>query len=104
MRVDNHLAHAKEAQAAEDNLKQRAAGDGNQCLGPVVGERLQARAQAGGQNHRLHRPIFSNSICRTITSTPLARRCFTNSSARYTERCWPPVQPNETIRFLKPRR
>ena len=61
-------------------------------------------AKAGGQNHRLHLPRFSNPRCRTTTSTPLVlRKCFANSSARYTDRCCPPVQPNDTIRLLKPR-
>ena len=32
----------------------RAAGDGDQRFGAVFGERAQARAQPGGENHRLH--------------------------------------------------
>ena len=37
------------------------------------------------------------------TSTPARpRRCFASCSARYTERCWPPVHPKETIRLLNP--
>ncbi len=54
VRVDDHLAHAKRTQAAEGNLQQSAAGNGDQRLGAVVGEWPQARAQTGGQNHRLH--------------------------------------------------
>ena len=119
MDVDDDIAHAESAQAEEGDLQQGAAGDGDQRLGAVIGEGPQARAQAGGKNHRLHWPsfsvtafsgsvfssaIFSSSMCRTATSTPLKpRRCFASCSARYTERCWPPVQPNETIRLLKPR-
>ncbi len=34
--------------------KQRAAGDGDQRLGAVVGERAQARAQPGGKDHGFH--------------------------------------------------
>ena len=58
MRVDDHFAHAKGAQAGECDLQQRAAGNFYQRLGAVVGERPQARAQAGGQNHGLHCPLF----------------------------------------------
>ena len=46
----------------EGDLKQRAAGNGDQRLGAVVGERAQARAEARGENHRLHLATFSSSI------------------------------------------
>src|SRR5438445_9945337 len=105
MHVDDHLANLKGAQACQRHLQQGAAADFHQRLGTIVGERPQTGAQAGGQNHGFHLPSFSSSIWRITTLIPLrARRCFANSSARYTERCWPPVQPNETIRLSKPRR
>ena len=44
----------KRAQAREGDFKKRAAGDGDQRLGAVVGERTQARAQAGGEDHGFH--------------------------------------------------
>ena len=52
--VDDDLAHAERAQAREGDLQERAAGDGDQRLGAVVGERTQARTQPGGENHGLH--------------------------------------------------
>src|SRR6266849_5815567 len=118
MHVDDHLANAKCPQASERNLQERAPSDFHQGFRAIVSQRPQARAEPGGQNHsfhceafiaglssgRLHLPSFSNSRWRTATSTPLeARKCFANCSARFTERCCPPVQPKDTIRFLKPR-
>src|ERR1017187_7520775 len=104
MSIDDNFTYSEKTQSAESNLQQGATGHSHQRLGAGIGERTQACAQSSGQDHRLHRPIFSNSMCRTTASTPLSRRCFANFSARYTERCWPPVHPNETIRFLKLRR
>ena len=105
MHVDNHFANPKGVQTRERDLQHGAAGDFYQRLGAIVGEGPQSRAEAGGQDHRFHWPILSNSRCRTTTSTPLLpRKRFASCSARYTERCWPPVQPNDTIRLLKPRR
>src|SRR6202011_3265569 len=105
MHVENHLANSKDAQARECDLQQRAASDFHQRFGAIVGEWPQPRTEAGGQNHRFHLSKFSNSRCRTTTSTPLLpRKRLANCSARYTERCCPPVQPNDTIKFLKPRR
>src|SRR5256885_10999085 len=97
MHVDYHFSNPKATQARECDLKQRAAGDFHQCLRAIVGERPQARTQAGGQNHRFHSPTFSNSRCRTTTSTPfLPRKRFASCSARYTERCCPPVDRKST--------
>src|SRR5215467_13781891 len=105
MHIDYRLANSKGAQTRECYLKQRAAGDFHQRLGAIVGEWTQARTEARGQNHRFHLPAFSNSRCRTTTSTPFfPRKRFANCSAKYTERCCPPVQPNDTIKLLKPRR
>ena len=104
MDVDNHVSNPKGAQPAQGDFQERMACDFDQGLGPIISERPQARAETGGQVHRLHLPRFSSSRCRTITSTPLLRRKYlANCSARYTERCCPPVQPKDTIRFLKPR-
>ena len=104
MHVDDHFAHAKCAQAGQRDLQQRAPATSTSALGrSLVSGR--SRVPSRRQNHRLHRPIFSSSTMPHHHSTPaLPRRCFASCSARYTERCWPPVQPNETIRFLKPRR
>jgi hypothetical protein len=54
MGIDDDLADAKLPQAGNGNLQQRAPGHLHQRLGPVIGERAQARAQARGQDHRLH--------------------------------------------------
>ena len=107
MRIDNHLAHAKGAQAGEGDLQQRTAGNFTSALGrsSVSGRRRVPRPAARIMAFIDFCRIFSSPICRTTTSTPpLPRKCFANCSARYTERCWPPVQPNDTIRLLKPRR
>jgi hypothetical protein len=58
MDVENDFANAEDAQAAEGELKESTAGDGDQRFGAVIGERTQARAQAGGENHRLHLLCF----------------------------------------------
>src|SRR5580765_261847 len=109
MHIDDDLANSEFAQAGERDLQQRAPPDFHQGLGAIVGERSQARAQARSQHHGSHlscfsNSIFSNSTCRSTTSTPSSpRKCFANCSAKNTERCWPPVQPNETVKLLKPR-
>src|SRR5208282_1239845 len=54
MNVDYYLANSEAAQAGERDLEQRAAVDFDQRFGTIVGEGAQARAQAGGQNHRFH--------------------------------------------------
>ena len=54
MDVDDHFANSEIAQARERDLQQRAAVDFDQRFGAIVGERPQARAQAGGENHRFH--------------------------------------------------
>src|SRR5215467_9064666 len=105
MHINNHFADSEAAQASKGDFDKRAVRNFHQRLGAIIGERLESRAQSRGQDHRLHWPIFSSSRCCKATSTPfLPCRCLAVCSARYTERCWPPVQPNETIRCLKPRR
>src|SRR5690242_20670082 len=102
--VDNKLAHSKRRESRKCDFQQRAAAYFNKRFWTIIRQRAQPRAEACGQNHGPHRPIFSNSRCFSTTSTPLwPRSRFARCSARKTERCWPPVQPNETIRFLKPR-
>ena len=109
MDVDDDFGDAEGAQAGESDFEESAAGEFDEGLGAIVGERTEARAEAGGKDHGFHwsdfrLPSFSSSRWRTEISRPfLARKRFDNCSARKTERCWPPVQPNETIRFLKPR-
>ena len=109
MGVDDDVDNAAGFEAGEREFKKRASGDFNQRLGAVVGERLQARAKTRREDHCLHDATFSGnlisiSMCRTMTSrSSRLRRCCANCSARKTERCWPPVQPKETIRFANPR-
>src|SRR5882724_686372 len=114
MNIDDDVVNAELAQASESDFQQRSSADFNQRFGAVIGQRTQTRTQACSQHHGFHRPrfsssifsnsIFSNSMWRSTTSTPsFARRCLASCSARYTERCWPPVQPKEAVRLLKPR-
>src|SRR5579859_7883208 len=109
MHVDDHIADPKVAKAGECDFQHSAPADFNQCFRAIVSERTKPRAQAGSQHHGLHWPafsnsIFSNSMWRTTTFTPgFPRKWLANCSARYTERCWPPVQPKDTVRLLKPR-
>src|ERR1035437_584612 len=125
MHVDDHFANPKLAQAVECDLQQRVTSHFHECFRAFVGERTQSRTEAGSQNHGLHCParsglarsgssfsapgasgsIFSSSRCLTTTSMPF-RPCrrFATCSAKYTERCCPPVHPNDTMRFLNPRR
>ena len=108
MCVDDDFLNAESAKShASVSSSKRAAGDFNQSLRTIIGQRAQTRAQAGGQHHRLHLAtfsgkFFSSSMWRTTTSTPLVdRRCRASCSARKTDRCCPPVQPKETIRLPK---
>ena len=57
MHVDDHFADSEFAQTRERNFEQRAAVDFDQRFGTIVGERTQARAEAGRENHRLHWPV-----------------------------------------------
>src|SRR5205085_4235881 len=101
MHIDDHLADSGGPQARECNLQQRASVHFHQGLGTIIGKGPQARAQSGGQNHGFHLPSFSSPRCRTTTSTPfLPRKCSASCPAIYTERCFPPLQPKETIRLL----
>src|SRR6185295_5209824 len=102
--IHNDFAYSRIAQPPERDLQKRTAGNLHQRLGPAVCQWPQTRAKTGGQNHGFHLASLSNPRWPTTTSTPfLPRKCLANCSARYTERCCPPVQPNETIRFLNPR-
>ena len=104
MYIDDHSIDTGCAQTLERDLQQRAARDFHQCLRTAVGERPESRSKTCSQHHRLHFPRLSKARCRTTTSSPgLPRKCLASCSAKYTDRCCPPVQPNETIRFLKPR-
>src|SRR6267154_1608251 len=103
--INNHLANSKHAQARQRDLEQRPSRNLYQSLGPGIGEWPQARAKPGGENHGFHFAGFSNSRWCTTTSTPFRpRNRAATCSAKNTDRCWPPVQPNDTIKFLKPRR
>ena len=104
MRVHDGLADTGFAQTQKSNFQQRAPIQFDQRLRTIIGQRAQPRAQSCRQHHSLHLPIFSSSVCRKATSTPfIARKCLANCSAKNTERCCPPVHPNDTIKFLKPR-
>src|SRR6266566_8182189 len=61
MDVDDYLADPKGAQTAERDLEQRAAGDFHQRLGTTVGERAEARAETGGEDHGFHRGVAIKS-------------------------------------------
>src|SRR5262245_8976253 len=104
MDIDDHSIDTACAQTLKSDLQQRAACDFHQCLRTAVGEWPEARSKTCSQHHRFHFPRLSRARCRTTTSSPgLPRKCLASCSAKYTDRCCPPVQPNETIRFLKPR-
>src|SRR5271154_7480672 len=105
MNVDDHFTNAEGLQAFNGDVEQRTAVQFDERFGTVVGQWPQPGSKTRGEDHCPHLPIFSRSMCRTMTSTPLrARRRLASCSARKTERCCPPVHPNETIRFSKPRR
>src|SRR4051812_34412803 len=105
MHVDDHIVNTEFAQACERDLEEGSAGDLDQRLGPIVGQWAQACAKSCRQDHGLHFPRVSRLIWRRATSTPdFPLRCLASSSAKKTDRCCPPVQPNETMRLLNPRR
>jgi len=54
MDVDDDFVDTKRAKARERDFEQRAAIDFDQGFGTPVGERAQARAEAGGEDHCLH--------------------------------------------------
>src|SRR5690349_16662661 len=95
--IDDHICHTKVAQSRESDLQQGMATDFHQRFRAIVRKRTETRSQSGRQDHRFHLPSFSSSQCRRTTLSPfLERKCLASCSARYTERCWPPVHPNET--------
>src|SRR6266436_6250561 len=57
-RAEDDFGDAEGAQAREGDLEQRAAGDFHERLGAIVGERAQARAEAGGEDHGFHTGAF----------------------------------------------
>src|SRR6267154_511308 len=107
--VDDDFGDAEGTETRESDFEEGTASDFDEGFGASVRERAEARAEAGGEDHGFHwrvfrLPSFSSSRWRRTTSRPfLTRRRLANCSARKTERCWPPVQPKETIKFLKPR-
>ncbi len=54
MDVDDHFVDAEGAQAGEGDFEQRAAGEFDEGLGAMVGERAEAGAEAGGEDHGFH--------------------------------------------------
>src|SRR6266849_8969810 len=50
------------------------------------------------EDRRLTTDYFGLSRCTTFTRYPALRRRLPTSSAIMTERCCPPVQPNEIVR------
>src|SRR5690348_6136536 len=104
MHIDDHILDTECSQPFERNLQQRAAPDFHQGLWTCVRQGAQTGAEARGENHCFHLPWLSRLRWRTATSKPaLPRKWFASCSAKYTDRCCPPVHPKETIRFLKPR-
>src|SRR5689334_2990058 len=100
--IHDDLVNSKLPQPGERNLEECLVSDLHQGLWPVVCERAQPRAEAGSENHSFHAGSCSCARCRTSTSTSeLLRRCLASCSAMNTDRCCPPVQPKDTMRFLK---
>src|SRR5437899_5196398 len=58
MEVDDDFADAEGAQAGKSDFEQRATVDFNESLGTSVGERAEARAETGSENHGFHRGAF----------------------------------------------
>jgi len=58
MDVDDDVAYAEGAQAGESDFEEGAAGDFHEGFGTSVGERAEARAKAGGENHGFHGCAF----------------------------------------------
>ncbi len=54
MDIDDDFVDAKGTQAREGDFEQRTTGDFDEGLGAGVGERAQARSEAGGKDHGLH--------------------------------------------------
>ena len=114
MRVDHHLAHAEAAQPRQRDFQQRPPRHLHQSLGAIVGEWTQPCSQPRSQHHGLQRALTGLSspvpyllqfeVPHNDLDAAHPAQAFARLSARYTERCCPPVQPNETIRFWKPRR
>ena len=63
MDVDDDLANSESAQAGERDFEERAAIDFDQRLRAIGGERTQACAQAGCENHRFHSSFTCTSTC-----------------------------------------
>ncbi len=54
MRVDDHFEHTSGAKTAQSDLQHGAARNFDQGFGAIVGQRPQARAHSGGQDHGFH--------------------------------------------------
>ena len=54
MDVDDDFGYAEGAQAGESDFEKCAAGEFDEGLGAIVGERTEARAEAGGEDHGFH--------------------------------------------------
>ena len=52
--VDDDFGYAEGAQAGESDFEKCAAGEFDEGLGAIVGERTEARAEAGGEDHGFH--------------------------------------------------
>ncbi len=62
MDIDNYVLNAKFTQAGKRDFQHGASGNLYQRLGAIVGERAQARAQSGGQDHGFHLGAFSSCV------------------------------------------
>jgi len=52
--VDDDFSDAEGAQAREGDFEEGATGEFNEGFGAIVGERAEAGAEAGGENHAFH--------------------------------------------------
>ena len=103
MHVDDQLADAEALQAAQRDLQQRVSGNLDQRLG-TSSVRAATACPVRPPESSPSSAHSSSSRCRNTTRRHSVRAASAICSARYTERCWPPVHPKETIRCLNPRR
>src|ERR1700722_2552372 len=62
MHVYDHVVDTKSTQASKCDFEQGASADFDQHFWTVIGERPQARAQPGSENHCPHREAFSKRL------------------------------------------
>ncbi len=55
--VDDDFSDAESAEAREGDFEKGAAGEFDESLGASAGERAEASAEAGGEDHGFHRGV-----------------------------------------------